>query len=104
MKIYVAGPYSKGDTAVNVSNAVAMAERILERGHTPYIPHLTHFWHILQHHPYEFWLEYDKEWLRVCNAVFRFPGESSGADAEVKLANELGMIVYEKIDDIPRVG
>lgn len=101
MKIYVAGAYSKGDVAVNVRNALSMAKRLVEMGHVPYVPHLTHFWHFAFPRPYEFWLEYDKEWLRVCDAVFRIVGESSGADAEVELAKELGLPIYYKMDDVP---
>ena len=45
--IYVAGPYSNGDTIVNVREAILMAEKLVKEEYTPYIPHLTAFWHIL---------------------------------------------------------
>jgi len=52
-------------------------------------------------HEYQFWLDQDMEWLRVCDAVFRIFGESSGADKEVKEAERLGMPVYYSIFDVP---
>src|SRR5574340_777736 len=101
MRIYIAGPYSKGDVAENVRLACEAATRLAALGHTPFVPHLTHFWHMLFPHPYEFWLQQDAEWLKVCEAVLRLPGESSGADAEVKMAKELGLPVYLDIYQIP---
>ena len=83
MLIYVAGPYTKGDTAQNVRKSIDAAEMIVQKGHTPYIPHLAHFWHILYPHEIEFWYNYDIEWLIMCDAVYRLPGESKGADNEV---------------------
>ena len=100
MRIYIAGPYSKGDVAVNVREAIAAGDLMLRKGHTPYVPHLTHFWHMLYPHEYHKWLAYDKEWLRLCNAVWRIPGESPGADEEVSLANSLNIPVYYSYGEI----
>ena len=47
----------------------------------------------------QYYLEKDKRWLELCRAVLRLPGKSDGADAEVKLANELGKLVFHDIDD-----
>lgn len=101
VKIYIAGPYTKGDVAVNVRNAILAAEEVSKRGHVPFIPHLTHFWHLVSPHEYQFWLHQDIHWLKACDAVLRLPGESSGADKEVDIAIKLGMPVYYTIDDIP---
>lgn len=92
--VYVAGPYSKGDVAVNVRTAVLAADTLLQVGLTPFVPHLTHFWHLLTPHDYEEWLTYDAMWLRKCDAVLRLPGESGGADRETALAGELGIPVF----------
>jgi hypothetical protein len=94
MKVYVAGPYSKGDVAENVRNAIYAGNNLRALGHTPFIPHLTHFWHFLLPHAIDYWYAYDMEWLEQCDAVFRIPGESHGADEEVKRAEELGKPVY----------
>jgi hypothetical protein len=86
IKVYVAGPYTKGDVAVNVRNAFAAAEELAGHGFYPFVPHYSHFWHMFFPHPYPFWMDMDREWLLVCDAVLRIPGESSGADDEVDLA------------------
>ena len=94
MRIYIAGPYSRGDVGENINNAIKAANRIWEKGHIPYIPHLTHFWHLITPKPYETWLDYDLYWLKQCDAVLRLPGESAGADQEVREAQRLNMPVY----------
>lgn len=103
MKIYIAGPYSKGDVGLNVRNAIHAGDYITHFGHVAFIPHLSHFWHLLIPHEYEFWLQQDIEWLKECDALLRLEGESSGADKEVELALELGMPVYYSLFDIPRL-
>lgn len=93
-KIYIAGPYTKGDVAENVRTAVLVGDRLAKAGYAPFIPHLTYFWHLLCPHDWEFWLEQDLEWLAVCACVLRLPGESVGADREVERAEELGIPWY----------
>jgi hypothetical protein len=38
--------------------------------------------------------------LTKCDAVLRLPGESKGADQDVKIAKERGLKVFYKLDDI----
>ncbi len=85
-RVYIAGPYTVGDVARNVAAAVAVADWMLGRGIVPYVPHLTHFWHMLHPQQYETWIAFDLAWLRQCEAVYRMPGESAGADREVAAA------------------
>lgn len=92
-KVYIAGPYARGDVAMNIREAVEAADMVLDIGHIPYLPHLTHLWHLISPHPYEEWLALDREWLKVCDVVLRIPGESLGANSEVLLAMELGIPV-----------
>ena len=101
MRIYVSAPYSKGDVCINVRKAIEAGDRLLEMGHTPFIPHLTHFWHYVSPKPYETWLEIDRRWIDCCDAVLRLEGESNGADLEVKYAKNLGKTVYYSLDEIP---
>lgn len=96
-RVYIAGPYTKGDVAANVRAAMDAADGVLAAGFIPFIPHLTHFWHLVNPRRYEFWLVYDTEWLRVCDAVLRLPDESYGADKEVELALKLGLPVFHSI-------
>ncbi|WP_344012561.1 DUF4406 domain-containing protein [Microbacterium natoriense] len=39
--------------------------------------------------------------LQHCDAVLRLPGESSGADNDVRIARERGIPVYFSIDEVP---
>jgi hypothetical protein len=101
-KIYVAGPYTQGDVAQNVRNAFEAATRLADLGFAPFVPHSTHFWHMLFPRPYEFWLELDNEFLPCCDAVLRLPGPSNGADKEVRLAQELDKPIFYNIDSLVR--
>lgn len=101
MKVYVAGPYSQGDPIMNVRAAITCAEVLAARGHSPYVPHLTMLWHLVQPHATAFWYAHDLEWLAACDAVVRIPGPSIGADAEVKEAQRLGLPVYNSAGDLP---
>jgi hypothetical protein len=38
--------------------------------------------------------------ITKCDAVLRMPGESNGADNDVKVARELGLKVYYQLEDI----
>jgi hypothetical protein len=38
--------------------------------------------------------------ITKCDAILRIDGESKGADNDVKLARELGLMVYYKLEDI----
>lgn len=102
MIIYVAGPYTRGDVAQNVHNAIMVGDNLRAMGHVPFIPHLTHFWHMLIPHEIEYWYAYDMEWLEMCEAVFRLPGESKGADEEVQTARNIGIPIYTSLADLPR--
>jgi hypothetical protein len=98
-KVFISGPYSKGDVALNVREAVRAADRVWAAGFTPFVPHLTHLWHLISPHPYPDWLALDLEWLAACDHLVRLPGESAGADGEVARALALGIPVYEGVDE-----
>lgn len=99
-RIYIAGPYTNGDVANNVYNAISAADELLGLGFAPYVPHLTHFWHIMFSHKYDKWLELDNQYLVLCDGVLRLPGNSSGADSEVLLATEKNIPVFYDIDSL----
>jgi hypothetical protein len=99
-KVSVAGPYTQGDVAQNVRRAYEAANQLADLGFAPFVPHGTHFWHMLFPRPYEFWLELDNQFLPCCDAVLRLPGPSNGADNEVKLAQELGKPVFHDMNSL----
>lgn len=92
--VYVASLYTKGDVAVNVRRNLDAADQLATAGFVPFAPLLTHFWHLLFPHPYEFWCEQDNAWVEKCCCLVRLEGESSGADKEVALAESKGIPVY----------
>lgn len=98
-RVYIAGPYTKGDVALNVRAAILAAGAVFDAGFAPFVPHLTHFWHLLAPRDYEDWLRLDLEWLACCHCLIRLNGESSGADREVARARELGIPVYFDLRD-----
>lgn len=99
VKVYIAGPYSSNPIE-NTNRAIEVWETLHKKGFIPFCPHLTHFLHERYPHEYKEWLEYDMIWLELCDCVFRFEGESSGADAEVKRAKELGINVFTSLYEI----
>lgn len=97
MRVYIAGPYTKGDVAQNVVLAIRIGDYVADKGHIPFIPHLSHFWHMITPRPYEYWIEYDLRWLELCDIMIRIEGESAGAEKEEAWAKRLGRrIVFVK--------
>jgi len=94
MRVYVAGPIAIGDPLTNVYNAIDAAEILLNAGHTPFVPHLDHWWHARYPHTTSQWLKWDFEWLLQCEALVRLPGISVGADEEVEFCGKNGIPVY----------
>ncbi len=92
--IYVAGPYTLGDTILNIKDAIRAADELVSFGYVPFIPHLSFAWHLVSPKSYDFWVEQDNAWLLKCDALIRLPGESLGADKEVELAMQHGTPVY----------
>jgi len=99
-KIFISSPYTIGDTGENVRAQIQAANELMDLGFTPFIPLLSHFQHIVFPRPYQDWIENDLEWLEVCDAVLRLPGESKGADLECERAKELGIPVYYSINNL----
>src|SRR4051812_319133 len=99
-RVYIAGPYTKPDPCENTHIALEWANKFWDLGYVPFVPRLTHFWHTMTPRPYEQWLDYDNQFLAVCHVVFRFPGESSGADKECALAEQLGIPVFYSLDEV----
>lgn len=93
--IYVAGPYAHPDPVENTHLAIRAGDRILDSGlAVPYVPHLSLAWHLVTPRPAAEWYAYDLELLARCDAVYRLPGISVGASAEVRRATELGIPVF----------
>ncbi len=99
-RIFVSGPYTLGDVAVNVRRAMDWADILIDRGYVPYVPHLSHFMHINNPRTYEEWIRIDNAWLLICDGVLRIQGESAGADNETFLAVKNGIPVFQSVTEM----
>lgn len=115
MLILIAGPYRSGtndDPALmqkNLDNLEAVALPLFRMGHVPMIGE----WLALpllklagSRSPgdevyQEISYPVAHRMLAKCDAIFRIEGASKGADQDVKLAQELGLKVYYKLEDVP---
>jgi len=107
VKIYIASPYTNGDTATNVRRQLEMADKLLNLGYFPYTPLLTHFQHMYSPRNEHEWLELDFVYLKVCDAVLRLKPivngkeiTSTGADMEEEVANENNIPVFYDLGEL----
>ena len=115
MLILIAGPYRSGtgdDPALMARNLERLEEAawpIFRGGHVPMIgewvalPVLRGAGGNAPTDPIAAEIMYPtaERLLRHCDAVLRLPGESTGADEDVRIARERGLPVYERVEDIP---
>jgi hypothetical protein len=93
--VFIAAPYSKPDPVVNTRIAIKAGMAIYEHEHAlPLIPHLSMLAHLVEPRPVDWWYEFDLLLLARCDALWRLPGESTGADREVREARLLGLPVF----------
>jgi hypothetical protein len=108
LRIYIAGPYSAPTAAARLANVTAAIDAafvLLAKGHFPFIPHLTHFVDeraIERQIPldWEDYIRWDLAWLRQCEA-FLYLGSSRGADIELQVAKDLGLMLFHSIEEVP---
>jgi len=98
VRVYIAGPITKGNQFVNVREAILAGDRVREAGHVPFVPHLNALWELISPRPYQDWLTMDFAWISQCEALIRLPGESHGADQEVAHAEKVGIPVYHGVE------
>lgn len=115
--IYIASPYTKGDPCVNARFQCEVFDRLISDGIVlPYIPLWSHFQHSVFPRPYADWINYDLDFIRTANfrGCIRLNAESdrmgkpylitesSGADGEVKLFQDLNLPVFYSVEDCYR--
>lgn len=116
--VYVAGPISRGCIVANVRQAHEAGMALLKAGIPCIVPHGSCFWGsvvqpALPLTPPWFvpevlpagsthidWYGMDLVIVSRCDAVLRLPGESVGADLEVRKAEELGLPVFETVEGV----
>jgi hypothetical protein len=116
MMILIAGPYRSGTgddpdkMAANLARLEEAAWPIFAAGHVPMIgewvalPVLRSAGEPDPTGPLGERVMYPtaQRLLERCDAVLRLPGESTGADQDVAIAQERGLPVYYELDEIPR--
>ena len=110
LKIYIAGPYSaetEEERAKNTESAIDAALILFQKGHFPYIPHLTHWidkrakkTNIAME--WEDYMKWHRPWLEACDA-FLYLDSSKGADLELQAAKDLDKLIFYSIDDVSMV-
>jgi hypothetical protein len=121
LRCYLAGPISKGDLYLNISQANYAFHALAQAGFAPLNPMLSAFSGKITRVrtgiddfeeviavattggcglTHEEWLEVDLAWVRQADAILRLPGESVGADKEVDEANARGIPVFHSIADL----
>lgn len=99
MRIYLAGPISSNPEK-NLDIALDVSNQVIDKGHNPYMPNYNYYLNAKKVRDYELWMKLDDEWLRQCEAIYRIPGESPGADREMVVAREIGLLVIGHLDDL----
>lgn len=104
-KVYIASPYINGHQADNVRLQVDVKHILLKLGQIPFAPLLGHFFELIYpQNRYNYnMLEWDLEWLKVCDMVVRIHSKydngdeipSSGAERECEEAKSLGIPVIQ---------
>lgn len=108
LRIYIAGPYTSLDEnghELNTHRAIDAGISVFQKGHYPYIPHLTHYVDIRAKAAgielsWADYIKWDLPWLDMCDALL-YLGKSKGADLELERAKEQGKRIYFSVAEIP---
>lgn len=111
MRIYVAGPYSAATVEgreANTMRAMRAGLILMQRGHDPYVPHLSHFLDLEApqlglRFTWDDWMMLSNQWLQQCDALL-YLGSSRGADMELAWATDWGLKIYRNLLDVPMAG
>ncbi len=110
--ILIAGPYRSGTDgdpvriAANLAALEAYSLPIYRAGHIPMIgewvalPIIRSAEQVGEGDAEDFLYPVASRLLERCDAVLRVPGESKGADQDVRIARERGLPVFYQVEDI----
>lgn len=115
MMILIAGPYRSGtgDDAVrmaaNLKRLEAPSYALFKAGHTPMIGEWVALpvWNAAGGEQVgddlyeEIFHPVAHRLLALCDGVLRLPGDSKGADNDVRIATERGIPVWYRLEDVP---
>jgi len=101
IKVYIASAYVVGDVHDDVRKlCFDCTDELINEGFAPFSPLLFHFQNMIHLQDWETWMMLDMEWLGVCDALLRLPGESIGADQEVEYARDNSIPVFYTINQL----
>lgn len=95
--VYVAGPISSDPLRHTRDAMLLYSKFVRDDVVVPFSPHLSCFVELLVPLAYETWLTYDFAVIEHCQAVYRIPGVSPGADREVAFAESLHLPVFYEL-------
>ncbi len=100
VRVFISSPYTLGDTCANVRRQHDAFRALIDLGHAPFAPLLSHYQQLIHPIGWESWMSWCLQWVEQCQLVLRLPGESRGADIECVRARELFIPVLETRADI----
>jgi len=112
LRIYIAGPYCPVNCSLhsaskmaqqNVDRAIEVANKLMEKGHFVFVPHLSHYVHIhysCKRDYGEWWYEEDNTFLEHWAEAIFFIGSSKGVDMELELAKKLGLKIFYTLREV----
>ena len=111
LRVYIAAPYgrrinnSDEQCESNVLTVIKAARHLILLGHIPLAANLYHYVHKNweQSPDEDTWLRICMTWVPCCDVLLRLPGKSHGADAEVKLATDLGIRVVYSFEELGKI-
>jgi hypothetical protein len=98
--VYIAAPFTIGDNALNIRNAMDAAEQVLVCDALPFNPLLMNAHYVVHHRDWRQAMQICFSYLAKCDLVWRITGPSKGADEECTLANHLGIRVLTDFYDL----
>ncbi|MBO9629836.1 MAG: DUF4406 domain-containing protein [Shinella sp.] len=115
MLILIAGPYRSGTgddpqkMAENLKRLEAPSYALFKAGHVPMIGEWVALpvWHAAGGQEIgdalheEIFYPTAHRLLELCEGVLRLPGDSKGADNDVRIARERGIPVWHRLEDVP---
>jgi len=109
LKVYIASPYTLGWMPDNVRLQLEAKNILMDYGFVPFAPLVNHFEEIYKHRNEHDYLEWDIEWLKVCDILLRIRSSkdgveipSKGADIEVQVAieNNIKVIDFKDLNEL----
>jgi len=114
MRLYVTGPISDPDPearVIHVKKAMAVAIRLMRKGHQVFCPHLTHFLDLYAleggvKFSHNDWMKQDLAFIPLCEGMVATQGEgamakSKGSMIEREAAAVHGLKYYASVEEVP---